>query len=198
MLYGIAFSFVNGLTQTSQYQYSIHGLNISYEFSLLLLAISRLGQWITTWFIGRWSDQALRLTMMISQFIVAVGLFCLGVANANFYYVPIYLGWICWSGYAGLNVGIPKYLHRLSIENGARTATFSMYYAVGGIAFSVSLILSGAVLDFLSFSFDLKNVAFYGIPLFALILIVGAFLRALLVPLLGFAVRTKDDKNERR
>ena len=198
LLYGIAFSFVNGLTQTSQYQYSIHGLNISYEFSLLLLAISRLGQWITTWFIGRWSDQALRLTMMISQFIVAVGLFCLGAANENFYYVPIYLGWICWSGYAGLNVGIPKYLHRLSIENGNRPATFSLYYAVGGIAFSVSLILSGAVLDFLSFSFDLESISIYGIQFFAAVLIVGAFLRLLLVPMLGFAVESNKEKNGRR
>lgn len=191
LLYGIAFSFTNGLTQTSQYQYSIHGLKISYEFNLLLIAISRIGQWAISWFIGRWSDLNLRTTMMISQFIVAVGLFFLGVANENFYYVPIYLSWICWTGYAGLNVGIPKHLHRLSYENVARAATFSLYYAFGGIAFSISLILSGAVLDFLSFSFDLESVTFYGIPLFALILIAGAFLRLLLVPLLGFAVRSK-------
>ncbi len=194
LLYGIAFSFTNGLTQTSQYQYSIHGLHISYEFSLLLIAISRIGQWAISWFIGRWSDLNLRSTMMISQFIVAVGLLFLGVANESFYYVPIYLSWICWTGYAGLNVGVPKHLHRLSYENGARAATFSLYYAVGGIAFSFSLILSGAVLDFLSFSFDLENVTFYGIPLFALILIAGAFLRLLLVPLLGFAVRVKPQK----
>lgn len=195
LLYGIAFSFINGLTQTPQYQYSIHGLKISYEFTLLLLAISRLGQWTISWFIGRWLDNALRSTMMISQFVVALGLFFLGVANENFYYVPIYLSWICWTGYAGLNVGVPKHLHRLSYENGNRAATFSLYYAVGGIAFSFSLILSGAVLDFLSFSFDLENVTLYGIPLFALILIAGAFLRLLLVPLLGFAVRTNNEKD---
>jgi hypothetical protein len=195
LLYGIAFSFINGLTQTSQYQYSIHGLKISYEFSLLLIAISRIGQWAISWFIGRWSDLALRSTMMTSQFIVALGLFFLGIANENFYYVPIYLSWICWTGYAGLNVGIPKHLHRLSYENGNRPATFSLYYAVGGIAFSVSLILSGAVLDALSFSNDLESVTFYGTSIFAVILISGALLRLLLVPLLGIAVKTD---NERR
>lgn len=193
LLYGIAFSFTNGLTQTSQYEYSIHGLKISYEFSLLLIAISRLGQWSISWFIGRWLDNALQSTMIISQFVVAVGLFFLGVANENFYYVPIYLSWICWTGYAGLNVGVPKHLHRLSYENGARAATFSLYYAVGGIAFSISLILSGAVLDFLSFSFNLENVTLYGIPLFALILIVGAFLRLLLAPLLGMALNSTSE-----
>ena len=195
LLYGIAFSFINGLTQTSQYQYSIHGLKISYEFSLLLIAISRIGQWAISWFIGRWSDLALRSTMMTSQFIVALGLFFLGIANEYFYYVPIYLSWICWTGYAGLNVGIPKHLHRLSYENGNRPATFSLYYAVGGIAFSVSLILSGAVLDALSFSNDLESVTFYGTSIFAVILISGALLRLLLVPLLGIAVKTD---NERR
>ena len=195
LLYGIAFSFINGLTQTSQYQYSIHGLKISYEFSLLLIAISRIGQWAISWFIGRWSDLALRSTMMTSQFIVALGLFFLGIANEDFYYVPIYLSWICWTGYAGLNVGIPKHLHRLSYENGNRPATFSLYYAVGGIAFSVSLILSGAVLDALSFSYDLESVTFYGTSIFAVILISGALLRLLLVPLLGIAVKTD---NERR
>ncbi|MBR5711699.1 MAG: MFS transporter [Thermoguttaceae bacterium] len=191
LLYGIAFSFINGLTQTPQYEYSIRGLKISYEFYLFLLAISRLGQWTISWFIGRWLDNALRSTMMISQFVVAVALFFLGVANENFYYVPIYLSWICWTGYAGLNVGVPKHLHRLSYENGARAATFSLYYAVGGIAYSISLILSGAVLDFLSFSYNLENITFYGIPFFAVVLITGAFLRLLLVPLLGFAVGQK-------
>ena len=194
LLYGIAFSFINGLTQTSQYQYSIHGLKISYEFSLLLIAISRIGQWAISWFIGRWSDLAPRSTMMTSQFIVALGLFFLGIANENFYYVPIYLSWICWTGYAGLNVGIPKHLHRLSYENGARAATFSLYYAVGGIAFSVSLILSGAVLDALSFAYDLESVTFYGTSIFAVILMSGAFLRLLLVPILGIAVRPKNEK----
>ena len=191
LLYGIAFSFINGLTQTPQYQYSIHGLKISYEFYLLLLAISRLGQWTISWFIGRWLDNSLRSTMMISQFVVAGGLFFLGVANENFYYVPIYLSWICWTGYAGLNVGVPKHLHRLSYENGARAATFSLYYAVGGIAYSLSLILSGAALDFLSFSFNLESVTLYGVPLFALILIAGACLRLLLVPMLGIALSQK-------
>ena len=133
--------------------------------------------------------------MMTSQFIVALGLFFLGIANEDFYYVPIYLSWICWTGYAGLNVGIPKHLHRLSYENGNRPATFSLYYAVGGIAFSVSLILSGAVLDALSFSYDLESVTFYGTSIFAVILISGALLRLLLVPLLGIAVKTD---NERR
>ena len=194
LLYGIAFSFINGLTQTPQYQYSIHGLKISYEFYLLLLAISRLGQWSISWFIGRWLDNSLRSTMMISQFVVAVALFFLGVANENFYYVPIYLSWICWTGYAGLNVGVPKHLHRLSYENGARAATFSLYYAVGGIAYSVSLILSGAALDFLSFSYNLENITFYGISFFAAVLITGAFLRMLLVPLLGFAVSQKPNE----
>lgn len=197
LLYGIAFSFINGLTQTSQYQYSIHGLKISYEFTLLLLAISRLGQWVISWFIGRWLDRHLCSTMMISQFIVAVGLFFLGIANESFYYVPIYLSWLCWTGYAGLNVGVPKHLHRLSFENGNRAATFSLYYAVGGMAYSISLIITGAVLDFLSFSFDLENITLYGVPFFALVLILGAFLRLLLVPLLGVALNSTNQQKQK-
>lgn len=183
-LYGIGFSFCNGLTQSAQFRFTKDFLEIPYEYSVGLVILSRLGQWASSWLVGAWADKALRPTLMVSQGLSAAGLALLAFARPETSWICIFV-WLIWSGYSGLNVGVPKYLQCLAQENGARPATFALYYALGGIAYAASLMLSGFVLDLILHNNSAVVRDYYGgFSFFALVLLVGAGLRLCLVPIL--------------
>ena len=190
LAYSGSFSFIGGLSSSAQFQFVAKDLNIGFEKVLVFIMVMRAAQMGLSFLFGKLSDLGVsgnRIAMTISQFSSAAGLLALAFATKD---NGLVLGaYVLWSGYVGLNIGVSKHLQYLGDATGMRPACFSLYFAVGGICYSSSLILAGIALDVIQQYGSSTAVCFTHFTYFGSVLLLCAGLRFLLVPIVFLCVR---------
>jgi MFS family permease len=148
MIYGCWFSFFNGLTQSAQGVFPVRVLDLQLIWLLGFRTAMTCGQTLVSPQVGRWADRfGNRPVLMVSQAIVALGLWGYMQADAERWWL-IGLAWFAWIAYAGINIGVPNLLLKLS-PPGQAGACVASYFALTGICYGVSTIVGGLAFDHL-------------------------------------------------
>jgi MFS family permease len=146
LVFGCWFSFFNGVTQSAQNLYPMRVLGIALLLSLSLQTTMRIGQSLVSPFCGRVADRyGNRPVMMVCQVLVAAGLLCFPMATREFWGWWA-AAWILWIAYAGLNVGLPNLMLKLS-PGESNTPYIAAFYAITGLCYATSTILGGWAVD---------------------------------------------------
>jgi MFS family permease len=173
---GCWLSFSNGISQSAANIYPKQVLGLTLLPMVLLPLAMRLGQMGLTPWVGRFSDRyGNKPTILLCQAFVAFGpLFYLLATPAH----PEWLGcaFIVWSAYAGLNVCLPNLTFRLA-PSGQIARYTAIYFGLSGLAYGVSTLTSGRLLDF--FRHDLFAIGPWQLDVFALLFAVGWIARLL-------------------
>jgi MFS family permease len=146
LLFGCWFSFFNGVTQSAQNLYPIRVLGISLLVSLAVQTGMRCGQVAVSPWLGGLADRCgNRPVMAASLLLVATGPLCYLAATPQqrWWFVA---AWVVWIAYAGLNVGLPNLMLKLSPRN-SNTPYIAAYYTVTGLCYAASTIAGGELLD---------------------------------------------------
>ncbi len=148
MIYGCWFSFFNGITQTAMAAFPERILGLSLLYVLELRTATSLGQSLVSPLLGRCTDRyGNRPVVMACQVIVGLALYGYLWATPD---EPHWfdLAWVAFVAYAGINIGLPNLLLKLSPlgQTGSCVAT---YFALTGLCYGVSTILGGFVFDML-------------------------------------------------
>lgn len=151
VLFGCWLAAANGLTGAAQgaYPKQVLGLGI---VSLQWMRITmRGGQMCVAGWAGPFSDRfGNRPMMILCQAVVAssMGFFLLATPRH-----PLWLfgAFIAWSFYAGLNIGLPNLMLRLSPEGQQQdnSGYISLYFATSGACYAASSVLGGWLFDLL-------------------------------------------------
>jgi MFS family permease len=146
LAFGCWFSFFNGVTQSAQNLYPIRVLEIGLFVILALQTGMRGGQLTVSPWLGRLADRAgNRPVMGVCLLLAATGpLFYLAATPEDWWWIAG--AWVVWIAYAGLNVGLPNLLLRVS-PRAADTPYIAAYYAVTGLCYAASTIAGGELLD---------------------------------------------------
>ena len=144
--FGCWFSFFNGITQSPQRLFQLEVLGITLFVMLVLKTGMRLGQLSVSPWIGQLADRrGNRQIMIASLFLVAQGPLFYFFSNPAqpWWFVG---AWIVWIAYAGLNIGLPNLMLKLSPE-GSNTPYIASYFAIVGVCYAMSTLIGGAMLD---------------------------------------------------
>ncbi len=148
MIFGCWFSFFNGLTQTAQGVFPVRSLELELIWLLGFRTAMTFGQTLVSPQVGLWADRfGNRPVLMVSQVIVALGLWGYMKASPEQWWL-IGLAWFAWIAYAGINIGVPNLLLKLS-PPGQAGACVASYFALTGICYGVSTIIGGLAFDYL-------------------------------------------------
>ena len=146
LLFGCLFSFFNGVTQAAQGIFPYRVLDLDLFALLALQSFMRLGQGMLSPWLGKVIDRCgNRPVMIASQTIVALGLLFYLPATEQYPWV-ITGAWICWMAYAGINIGLPSLMIKLS---GPEDASWylSVWFGVAGAVYGLSTIAGGVIFD---------------------------------------------------
>jgi MFS family permease len=157
LLFGCWFSFSNGLTQTVQYSYPKEILKISLLAILAVQTGMRLGQLSISPALGRMADRVGNKTLMLFCLVLtAEGPLCyfFSTPEAPWWFV---VAWFLWIAYAGLNIGLPNLMLKLSPGKSGATAGLSSsasntpyiaaYFTLTGLCYAANTILGGWLFD---------------------------------------------------
>ena len=143
---GCWISLCNGLMQSPQNIFPNRILGMSL-FTMLALKVGlRLGQWPVSPWLGRLTDRwGNRPVIAASLLLVAQGpmFYCLATPWRLCW---IIVAWTCWIAWAGLNIGLPNLLLKLS-PPASNTPHIAAYFAVTGLCHGISTIVGGRLLD---------------------------------------------------
>jgi MFS family permease len=194
LLYGCWFSFFNGVTQSAQNYYPMRVLGLSLLLSLLLQTGMRLGQLGASPWLGSLADRlGNRPVMIVCQLLVAGGLLCFAVATPE-NWVWLVGAWVLWIAYAGLNVGLPNLLLKLSPER-SNASYIAVFYAVTGLCYAASTIVGGELVDRgVAGRFPLVDVL--GLGFFPCLFIFGWAVRSLGALLLLLVMEPRDGRKK--
>ena len=148
LLFGCWFSLSNGLTQSAQFSYPKLLLGAVIAPVVLLTAQTgmRLGQWAVSPWMGRLADRFGNRPLMIGcLLLVAQGPFCyfLATPDRRWWFVG---AWVVWIAYAGINVGLPNLMLKLS-PGDTNTPYIATFYAVTGLCYAANTIVGGVLYD---------------------------------------------------
>ncbi|HEY1064585.1 MAG TPA: hypothetical protein VGE52_00685, partial [Pirellulales bacterium] len=140
-------SACNGLTQSAQFFCIKDNLGISFATRQKLDASLKLGQWAIARPIGaaidRWGAVN---TLLVSQTVAASGLLFLAAgstAGGWWWAIP---AWICWTAFAGHNVGLPALT--VNLASPGRTAAYvALYLAFADLCYALATLTGGALWD---------------------------------------------------
>ena len=153
LIFGCWFSFFNGAFQAPQDYYPVHVLGISFLLSQCLVALMRCGQWSVSPWAGRQVDRrGNRPVMMLSLALVAAGplFYFLSTPQQPWWFVGASVMWIA---YAGLNVGLPNLMLKLSPRE-ANASYIATYYAVTGLCMAASTLVGASFSTIFAISFS--------------------------------------------
>lgn len=177
-LYGCWLGAVNGLLQTSQFYYGRNVLGLSLLVVLAMRSQTELGQTCLSPAVGRWIDRTSNTrVMMISQLLVGAAMLCYLLATRPQW-------WIVWGAstlfiaYAGLNIGIPNLLLRLSPPGEQKNEYIASYYAWAGLAYGVGSLLGGQLFDWAAAWRWSMDVAGWRLDHFTWFFVIGWLLRS--------------------
>jgi MFS family permease len=185
--FGCWFSLMNGLTQAAQ-NISHYNLFHFHLFAILAFqAAMRLGQGGLSPWIGRLVDRlGNRPVLVVSQVLVATGpLFYFFAATQRVPGDPrwVAVAWLAWIAYAGLNVGLPNLMLKLS-PGGNSTSYIAAYFGVTGAIYGVGTVAGGLLFDRLTRTLPWDESSSLHLDQFQLLFLVGFVGRLLGVPLL--------------
>jgi MFS family permease len=148
LLFGLWFSFSNGLTQTLQYTYLKDVLQIGLFLMLASSTAMRLGQIGVSPALGKAADRfGNKPIMLICLFITAQGpLFYFFSTPASWWW---FLGSsVVWIAYAGLNIGIPNLMLKIA-PAGENSNYLTIYFTLTGLCYGFNTLLGGWLFDHL-------------------------------------------------
>jgi hypothetical protein len=142
LLWGLWFSFFNGLTQTAQNWFPKQVLRLDVLPLVLMRGGMMLGQFGLSGPCGRFVDRfGNRPLMIVCQAVVAMGfLFYLQASALSPWWIAG--AWLLWSAYAGINVAIPSLALKLAPAAGG-AAYLATFQAVSSLAYAGSTLLGG-------------------------------------------------------
>ncbi len=146
LLFGCWFSFSNGLTQTVQTTYPAQVLGVSLLAMLAVQTGMRLGQLSVSPALGRMADRVGNWpVMMCCLILTAQGplFYFFSTLQAPWWFVG---AWIVWIAYAGLNIGLPNLMLKLS-PGQSNTPYIAAYFTVTGLCYAANTILGGWLFD---------------------------------------------------
>ena len=179
VIFGCWLGAVNGLLQASQFFYGRNVLGLSLLVVLTLRSETEIGQTAFSPALGRMIDRlGNRLVMIGSQLAVASALLFYLFATRQTWWI-VTGAWTMFIAYAGLNIGIPNLLIRLSPAGDSRNQAIASYYAWAGLAYGLGSLAGGQLFDWAA---RLKLSLYFGawrFDHFALFFVAGCLLRAL-------------------
>ncbi|MGW8258173.1 MAG: MFS transporter [Thermoguttaceae bacterium] len=146
LIFGCWFSLSNGLTQTVQFSYGGKVLNISLLAILILQTGMRLGQLSVSPALGRAADLfGNRALMIVCLLLTAQGplFYFFSTPQEPWWFVG---AWIVWIAYAGLNIGLPNLMLKLSPRQ-SNTPYIALYFTLTGLCYALNTILGGWLFD---------------------------------------------------
>jgi MFS family permease len=144
--YGCWLGTVNGLLGASQFFYSKRVLGLSLLVMLAMRCEIELGQTAISATVGRVIDRlGNRRVMMAAQLLVALSMVFYLSATAERWQL-IFGASTLFIAYAGLNVGIPNLVLRLSPTED-RSGYVASYYAWAGLAYGLGSLSGGLLFD---------------------------------------------------
>ncbi len=146
LVFGCWLSFFNGVTQSAQNIFPRRVLGVSLLLALALKIMMRCGQLAVSPYLGRMADRFGNRNMMMPCLLVVA-------AGPGFYLLAAIDGWewfmgawVVWIAYAGINVGQPGLLLKLSPRQ-TDTPYIATFFAVTGLCYALSTISGGWVMD---------------------------------------------------
>jgi MFS family permease len=177
LIYRCWFSFFNGITQAAQNIY-VYVLGIGVLPMQMMQLGMRAGQMALSPAVGSASDRfGNRPVLELSQAIVALGpLFYFFASPEHPWWIAG--GWAVWSAYAGLNICLTNIMLKLAPadDNARYIASFE---ALGGVAYGLSTIAGGVLLDRLRGMDFHTSIGTLTIDHFALLFLIGTVARGL-------------------
>ena len=153
----------------------------------VMRTVMQLGQLGLSPVVGRWADRfGNRPVLQVSQAIVAVSLlFFLFASDTSTVMRWLILGgFVLWSAYAGINIGLYNLMLKLPPKGEDRSPYVAAHEATGSITYAVSTVAGGYALDLLRGPAGSVYLP-VGISPFAALFIAGFVLRIVGVSLLG-------------
>jgi len=156
LLFGCWFSFFNGLTQSAQNLFPRDILGLGVKDLAALHVLTQLGQIGLAPFVGSFSDRfGNKPTLIVCQLIVATGplFYLLATPEQPWWIVG---AWLAFSAYVGLNICLPNLMLKLAPGHD-KSAYVATYFAITGLAYGVSTIVGGWLLDSLELFMEFER-----------------------------------------
>jgi len=178
LVFGLWFSFSNGLMQSAQRIFQISILGMTFVEKKSLDSGSRGIQSAIMPSIGSWVDRRGNVAVLAySQGAIAMAplFFLLASPSAPWWILGAYF---CWLAYAGQNVTQPNLM--LGLSPSGETASYAAaWYAWTQLAYSITTLLGGALFDWLATNFEATS--FVGVPIdhFAVLFLASCLLKSI-------------------
>lgn len=146
LAFGCGLSFFNGVTQAIQFLYPAAVLGMTLLAFMMLRSTTRIGQIAISPAMGRLADRfGNRPVMIVCQLFVATGpaFYLLATPQSPWWIAG---AWLAWIAYAGLNVCLPNLMVKLATVPD-RAAYIASYFAITGVAYGISTLVGGAILE---------------------------------------------------
>ncbi len=177
--YGCWLGAVNGLLQSSQFFYGRNVLSLSLLAVLALRSETEVGQTLMSPWVGKLIDRVgNRRVMFVSQLLVATAMLFYLWATRETWWIIIG-AWTMFIAYAGLNIGIPNLLLKLSPQGQGKNQAIASYYAWAGLAYGLGSLAGGQCFDRVASWHWSITWGVWRFDHFALFFVVGLVLRAL-------------------
>jgi Na+/melibiose symporter-like transporter len=177
LIYRGWFSFFNGITQAAQNVFVYRVLKMEVLPMQQLQLGMRVGQMALSPAVGRASDRyGNRPVLELSQLLVAAGLLFYAMATPAAWWW-IVGAWALWSAYVGINVCLNNLMLRLAPAK-ENAGYIALCEATGGLAFGLSTIAGGVLLDQLQARGATLALGPLTLDHFAILFVSGAILRA--------------------
>lgn len=176
LVYGIWFSFSNGIANLPMLIYRMYVLNVSYGFHLSLDGASQGVQSLIMPRCGRALDRWGGVPILtLSQLLVAFALvFYILASPDNWWWI---IGaYVLWIAYAGINTAMPKLM--LSFSSPGQYASYSAaWFATLQLAYGLTIVLAGLLFDWAKEAVPTVIPGSWGLDHFKFIFLLGLLFR---------------------
>ncbi len=146
LIYGLWFSFFNGLTAVAQNVYPKNVLKLSLVDVQWMQTTMRVGQMgVGLWAGAEGTRSGFRRVLLVCQVVVGAGPLFYLIASPERPYLA-YGAWLCWSAYAGINLALPI-LSMQFASAGRHGPNLAAYYAWTSLANMLGNVGGGYLFD---------------------------------------------------
>jgi MFS family permease len=176
MVFGLWFSFSNGIVQTAQSLFTIGPLGVTYAWKRTLDGGLRAAKVAVLPRVGAAIDRVGNVRVLAaSQAIIAAAMlfFLIATPEQPWWILGAY---VFWTAYAGHDIALPNMM--LGLSPPAKSAAYAAaWFAWTQLAFSLSVLAGGAAFDLLRDYFTAQSMAGHTISHVTLVLGVGFLLK---------------------
>jgi hypothetical protein len=146
LIYGCWVALANGLTQSAQNIYPKAVLGLGVLPMAVFRTTMQIGQMGYSNWAGGFSDRfGNRPVMVLSQALVSLGPVFFLLATPAFPWWALG-AWLCWSAFAGLNVGLPSYMLKISRRE-CHAAYVASYFGITNVVYAICTVCGGVAHD---------------------------------------------------